>query len=93
MPAWITPELWPVWCVPSSGSRSSTQTSVRAARRELARHGEADDAAADDGEVAALAGAIAHRGWIGTRRRPALAATAPGPPGAVAAAASSRPAP
>src|SRR4051794_36142501 len=29
MPAWMTPELWPVWWAPISGSRSSTTTRSR----------------------------------------------------------------
>jgi hypothetical protein len=65
---------------------------LRVARKQLAGHGEADDAAADDREVAALGRRA--RG-CGGGRHPAQAspATAPGPPGAVAAAASISPAP
>ena len=56
MPAWMTPELWPVWWAPIAASFSSTRTLAAGRRRlQLAGDGEADDAAADDRDVAAFA--------------------------------------
>ena len=55
MPAWTTPELWPVWWVAISASRSSTQTlGAGLAAGQLAGDGEAEDAPADDRDVASL---------------------------------------
>ena len=57
MPAWATPEFEPVWCDADAVlALEHDDPRVRGAALELARGGQADDAGADDREVAVAAG-------------------------------------
>ena len=68
----MTPLEWPLWWTASSRSRSRTTTlGAGMAALELARRGDADDAAADDADVAA------RRGRRRSRRRTVLRASPP----------------
>ena len=70
MPAWTTPELCPVWWVPSRASRSSTQTLLAGpAGGQLAGDREAEDAPADDRDVVSLSHEFARIRYFDARAR------------------------